>query len=43
MIIALDDSVLKVQKDGTLIPAKEYAAASEIEAGDMAVYMLPGN
>jgi len=41
LIIYTDDSVKKVLKDGTLIPANEYASATEVEPGDMSVYMFP--
>jgi hypothetical protein len=42
LIIYSDDTVKKVLKDGTLIPANEYTAVTEIEPGDLAVYFLPG-
>jgi hypothetical protein len=41
LIINTDDSVMKVLKDGTLIPANEYANATEVEPGDAAIYMFP--
>ena len=41
LIIATDDSVKKVLKDGTMIPASDYANATEVEPGDVAIYMLP--
>ena len=41
LIIATDDSVKKVLKDGTMIPATEYANATEVEPGDVAIYMFP--
>jgi len=43
LVIYADDSVKKVQKDGTLVPANEYASATEIAPGDIAVYMFPKN
>jgi len=41
LIISTDDSVKKVLKDGTLIPASDYANATEVEPGDVAIYMFP--
>lgn len=41
LILEVDDSVKKVQKDGTLIAANEYTSASEVEPGDVAIYMFP--
>ncbi len=41
LILEVDDSVQKVQKDGTLIAANEYTNASEVEPGDVAIYMFP--
>ncbi len=43
LIISTDDSVKKVLKDGTLIPANEYANSTEVEPGDVAIYMFPAN
>ena len=41
LIISTDDSVKKVLKDGSLIPAADYANATEVEPGDVAIYMFP--
>jgi hypothetical protein len=41
LIIATDDTVKKVLKDGTLIPANEYANATEVDPGDVAIYCYP--
>ena len=41
LIISTDDSVKKVLKDGTMIPATDYANATEVEPGDVAIYMFP--
>jgi len=41
LIICTDESVKKVLKDGTLISASEYASATEVEPGDLAIYMFP--
>ncbi len=41
LIIYTDDSVRKVLRDGTLLPAKEYANATEVEPGDVSIYMFP--
>jgi hypothetical protein len=41
LIISTDDSVQKVLKDGSLIPATDYANATEVEPGDAAIYMFP--
>lgn len=40
LAIYTDETVKKVMKDGTLIPAGEFAAITEIESGDAAIYML---
>jgi hypothetical protein len=40
LIIYTDDSVKKVMKDGSLIPSNEFAAVTEVEAGDVAIYMI---
>jgi hypothetical protein len=36
-------SLKKVLKDGTIVEASAYASASELEPGDMAVYLFPTN
>jgi len=41
LIIDTDASVNKILKDGTIIRADEYACATEVEPGDVAVYMFP--
>ena len=41
LIISTDDSVKKVLKDGSLIPATEYANSTEVEPGDVAIYCYP--
>jgi len=41
LVIYTDDSVKKVLKDGSLIPANEYASATEVEPGDVAIYVFP--
>ena len=41
LILYTDDSVKRVLKDGTLIPANDYAHVMEVEPGDMSVYMFP--
>lgn len=41
LIIATDTTVKKVLKDGTLIPASDYANATEVEPGDVAIYCYP--
>jgi len=41
LIIYTDDTVKKVLKDGTIILANEYANATEVEPGDMTIYMFP--
>lgn len=41
LILDTDESVRKVLKDGTMIPASEYTPTSEIEPGDMAIYVYP--
>ena len=37
-----DDSVRKVLKDGTTIPANAYEATLELDPGDAAIYVFPG-
>ncbi len=41
LILYTDDSVKRLLKDGTLIPANEYANASEVGPGDVSIYMFP--
>jgi hypothetical protein len=41
LVLEVDDTVKKVQKDGTLIAANEYTNATEVEPGDAAIYMFP--
>jgi hypothetical protein len=43
LVLEVDNTVRKVQKDGTLIPASEYTNASEIDPGDVAIYMFPSS
>jgi len=40
LVIYTEETVKKVMKDGSLIPANEFAAVTEVEPGDAAVYML---
>jgi hypothetical protein len=40
-IIFGDDSLKKVLKDGTIISAGSYSSRSDLEPGDMAVYLFP--
>lgn len=40
-VISGDATLQKVLKDGTVVPAATYAAACEIEPGDIAVYTFP--
>jgi hypothetical protein len=40
LVIYTDETVKKVMKDGSLIPATEFAAVTEVEPGDAAIYML---
>ncbi|MDR1981073.1 MAG: beta-galactosidase [Tannerellaceae bacterium] len=39
MTIITDDSVKKVQKDGTIVPANLYASTTEVDPGDAVIYM----
>jgi hypothetical protein len=41
LVIYTDETVKKVMKDGSLVPATDFAAATEIEPGDAAIYMYP--
>ena len=36
-----DDSVRKILKDGTIVPASAYEASMELDPGDAAIYMFP--
>jgi hypothetical protein len=36
-----DNSLKKVLKDGTIVPAADYAAKNVLDPGDIAVYMFP--
>lgn len=36
-----DDSLKKVLKDGTIVPASAYENSMELDAGDLAVFMFP--
>jgi hypothetical protein len=36
-----DESVMKVLKDGTLVPASAYESSLELDPGDAAIYMFP--
>jgi hypothetical protein len=40
LVIYTDETVNKVMKDGSLIPATEFAAVTEVEPGDAAIYMF---
>jgi len=41
LVIYTDESVKKLLKDGSLVPATDFAVATEIEPGDAAIYMYP--
>ena len=36
-----DDSVKKILKDGTMVPASSYESTLEVDPGDAAIYMFP--
>ena len=36
-----DETVKKVLKDGTIVPASAYENTMELDAGDAAIYMFP--
>ena len=36
-----DDTVKKVQKDGSIVPASSYDSSLELDPGDVAIYMFP--
>jgi len=36
-----DESVKKVLKDGTIVPASVYESSMELDPGDAAIYMFP--
>lgn len=38
LILLGDDNLMKVLKDGSIVPTNTYSSATEIEPGDMAVY-----
>lgn len=38
-----DESLKKILKDGTIVPASAYESSLELEPGDVAVYMFPAS
>jgi hypothetical protein len=38
-----NDSLKKISKDGTIVPASAYESSLELEPGDIAVYMFPAS
>jgi hypothetical protein len=38
-----NDSLKKISKDGTIVPASAYESSLELEPGDVAVYMFPAS
>ena len=36
-----DETVKKVQKDGTIVPSSAYDSSLELDPGDVAIYMFP--
>lgn len=42
LILYTDDTVKRVLKNGTVISAKEFTNATEVDPGDLVVYMFPG-
>lgn len=38
-----DESLKKVLKDGTVVPASAYDSSMELDPGDVAVFMFPAN
>ena len=41
LTVAGDETLKKVLKDGTVVPASSYENALELDAGDAAIYMFP--
>jgi len=41
LIVFGDESVKKVLKDGTIVPASAYESSMELDPGDAAIYMFP--
>ncbi len=41
LILKTDDTVKRVLKDGSLVPAREYASALEVDAGDAMIFTFP--
>lgn len=41
LIVDTDDTVGRISKDGSSIPASEYTPATEVEPGDMVIYSFP--
>lgn len=41
LLVYGDESVTKVLKDGTLVPASAYESSLELDPGDAAIYMFP--
>jgi len=42
LILYTDDTVKRVLKNGAVIPVKEFTNATEVDPGDLVVYMFPG-
>jgi len=41
LIVAGDETLKKVLKDGTIVPASTYESSIELDPGDAAIYMFP--
>ncbi len=41
--VECDDSVSRILKDGTVVPAKQYTSVLDIDAGDALIYMWKNN
>ncbi len=41
LIISTSDAVKRIMKSGEIVPAQEFAPVTEIEPGDMLIYMVP--
>ena len=43
LIISTTDDVKRVMKTGETVAAQEFAPVTEVEPGDMLIYMVPTN
>ena len=41
LIISTSEAVKRIMKSGEIVPAQDFAPVTEIEPGDMLIYMVP--